>query len=110
MSTSSFETLSVLGVITGLSLGKIDDTSNLILFMTGHTYDELKADWERAHEDRQLNLDMLAEKCRPALREQFPELAEVQPPNIFRTPRHEFDAWEDEQVARFGTHLDVRPL
>lgn len=108
MATKSFGTLEVLGVITGLSLGEIGETTNLILWLSGHTYEELEKD--RLSEVRSLDLDNLAAECQPSLKAQFPELAELKHPNIFSTSRSDFSVWEDEQVARFGPSLDVAAL
>ncbi len=88
----------ILSITTGrlVSPRLIDGVYDILDYMTG---DELMT-----HQ-----LPRAAEECRPSLREQHPDLADVAVPEEFTGKEH-VDRWLGDLVLQYGETRAVRPL
>ncbi|HFC10802.1 MAG TPA: hypothetical protein ENJ75_01210 [Candidatus Kaiserbacteria bacterium] len=87
----------VLSVTTGyiVSSRQLDGISDIVKFMTG---------------DNSLcrhQVPRASEECKPYLLEQYPQLRGVDASGV---TSENWQKWIDEQVARFGEKLSVRPI
>lgn len=94
----SFHLGDILSATTGrlVSPRHVDGVYDILGFMTGESL--------MTHQ-----LPRASDECRPSLLEQHPALAAVEVPESFDGKEHVFE-WLDQQVAKYGEYLDVRPL
>lgn len=90
-----FSTLTIVSVISGKALGKIDELYQILDFMTG--------DAVFTHQ-----IPRAMKTCRPDLQKRFPDLAAaVDPEKITKETAAAISA---KIVEQFGMELDVAPL
>ena len=89
-----FSTLTIVSVLTGKQLGRIDDVYKILDFMT--------ADAVFTHQ-----IPRAMRTCRPELQRQFPDLAQITPEQI--TPENYIEVCR-RITEQHGPEKDVSPL
>jgi len=89
-----FSTLTIVSILTGKQLGRIDDIYKILDFMT--------ADSVFTHQ-----IPRAMRTCRPDLQRQFPDLAQITPEQITKETAAMISA---NLVEKFGPELEVAPL
>ena len=99
MVTKSFHIGDILSITTGrlVSLEHIGGVYKILGWMTGEDL--------MTHQ-----LPRVSDECAPALREQFPDLAEISAEGVTITSEVECVTWLASLEPKYGTRREVRPL